>query len=322
MKNLKINLLSLATVAVFFSCSQNGTETLDPNQEPTESAKSVTVQTVIEGVKTHVKSDGSFNNPTNPESSITFDFGFDFVYPTTLTYNNGTEVVVNNITELAKVASTITTSNFIDGIAFPFTIKKNDNTNETISFETDFEATINSYDTDNDGIPNYTDTDDDNNGALDIKEDANQDGDATNDDADNDGIANYQDTDSDNDGQLDQDEDNDRDGDFTNDDSDNDGIPDYNDTDSDNDGINDGDDNGDDNDGNDDNHNGDDDDNGSGNDDGSGNSDSDNGNGDSDNDNDNDGNDDDNGSGNDDGSGNSDNDNGNGGSDNDGTGNK
>jgi hypothetical protein len=245
MKNFKINILSLSIVVlVVFSCSQN--DTLEQN-EPIESAKSVTAITVIEGVKTHVKSDSSFNNPTNPESSIKFDFGFDFVYPTTLAYNNGTEVVVNNINELAKVASTITTSNYIDGIVFPFTVKRNDGTEETISSEADFEDTINSHDTDNDGIPNYTDTDND--GALDTQEDANHDGDSTNDDADNDGVANYQDTDSDNDGQLDQDEDNDGDGDFTNDDSDNDGTPDYTDSDSDNDGTDDGDDSDDDNDG-------------------------------------------------------------------------
>jgi len=249
MKNFKINLLSLAMVAVFFSCSQNDNGTLDPYEEPTESVKSITANTVIEGVKTHVKSDGSFNNPTNPESSIEFDFGFDFVYPITLSYNNGTEVVVNDITELAKVASSITTSNYIDGIAFPFTVKRNDGTEETVSSEADFEDTINSHDTDNDGIPNYTDTDDDNDGALDTQEDANHDGDSTNDDADNDGVANYQDTDSDNDGQLDQDEDNDGDGDFTNDDSDNDGAPDYTDSDSDNDGTDDGEDSDDDNDG-------------------------------------------------------------------------
>ena len=248
MKNFKINILSLLIVVVFFSCSQNDTETLEQNQS-TETAKSITANTVIEGVKTHVKSDGSFNNPTNPESSIKFDFGFDFVYPTTLAYNNGTKVVVNNINDLAKVASTITTSNYIDGIAFPFAVKRNDGKEETISSEADFEDTINSHDTDNDGIPNYTDTDDDNDGAVDTKEDANHDGDSTNDDADNDGVANYQDTDSDNDGQLDQDEDNDGDGDFTNEDSDGDGEADYTDTDSDNDGTDDGEDSDDDNDG-------------------------------------------------------------------------
>jgi len=182
MKNLKINLLSLAMVAVFFSCSQNDDENLEQN-EPVETEFSATAKTVIEGVNTHVKSDGSFNNPTNPESSIKFDFGFDFVYPITLSYNNGTEVVVNDINELAKVASSITTSNYIDGIAFPFRVKRNDGTEETISSEADFEDTINSHDTDNDGIPNYTDTDDDNDGALDTQEDANHDGDSTNDDA-------------------------------------------------------------------------------------------------------------------------------------------
>lgn len=248
MKTLKINIFSLLITLFMFSCSQTQDEILDPTQTA-NLEKSITAKIVSENVQTHVKSDGTFNNPTNPESSIRFDFGFNFVYPITLNYNNGTQVVINGISDLAKVVTTMTTTNYVDGIAFPFTVITNDNVQKTITNESEFEALIKSHDTDHDTIPNYTDTDDDNDGALDTAEDANHDGDSTNDDADNDGDANYQDTDSDNDGVNDQHEDNDGDGNATNDDSDNDGNPDYTDTDSDNDGQDDGTDTDDDNDG-------------------------------------------------------------------------
>jgi len=278
MKTLKINFFSLLILLGMFSCSQNQDEILDPT-ETANLEKSITAKIVAENVQTHVKSDGTFNNPTNPESSIKFDFGFNFVYPITLNYNNGTQVLVNGITDLAKVVSTITSTNYIEGIVFPFTVITNDTIQKTITNESEFEALIESHDTDHDTIPNYTDTDDDNDGALDTAEDANNDGDSTNDDADHDGDANYQDNDSDNDGVNDQNEDNDGDGNFTNDDSDNDGTPDYNDTDSDNDGTDDGTDTDDDNNGTSDN-----------NEDHSNGSDNDNDNNDNDN-NDNDGND-------------------------------
>lgn len=210
MKNLKIKVFSLAIVTLLFSCTQNTNDILDQN-EATNLAESTTAKTIVEGVKTHLKSDGTFINAQNPSSSVTFDFGFDFVYPITLKYNNGTSVVVNDILELAIVASGITTINYINGIAFPFTIKKNDGTNETINNEADFETIINSYDIDNDGIPNYIDTDDDNDGVLDTQEDENHDGDFTNDDSDDDGTPDYNDADSDDGVDDDNDDDNDDD---------------------------------------------------------------------------------------------------------------
>jgi hypothetical protein len=249
MKTLKsITFLMLISLLTFSCTNNNEDELTDPNETNETTEKSASAKIVVEVVKSHLKTDGSFYNTTNPESSMTFDLGFKFSYPISISYNNSTKVQINSIEELASVAKNISATNYIDGISFPFEIDK-DGTKETINSENDFIATINSKDTDNDGTPDYQDTDDDGDGANDIDEDANHDGDSTNDDADNDGVANYQDTDSDNDGQLDQDEDNDGDGDFTNDDSDNDGTPDYTDTDSDNDGTDDGDDDDDDNDG-------------------------------------------------------------------------
>jgi hypothetical protein len=249
MKTLKSVIFLMLTSLFIFSCTSNSdNELIDPSELNQTTEKSVSAKTVVEVVKSHLKSDGSFYNQLNPESSMTFDLGFQFSYPVTLSYNNGTKVVVNGIEQLAIVAKDISQTNYIEGINFPFDIDK-EGIKETVFNETDFSIMVNSKDTDRDGTPNYQDTDDDGDGASDISEDQDHDGDYTNDDADNDGDPNYLDTDSDNDGQADEDEDNDGDGDFTNDDSDGDGQADYTDTDSDNDGTEDGDDTDDDNDG-------------------------------------------------------------------------
>jgi len=246
MKTLKFITYTFLISLLTISCTSNNDENLLDSNETTE--KSEAAKTVVAVVKSHLKSDGTFYNQQHPESSMTFDFGFQFSYPVTLSYNNGTKVVINSIEELATAVNENSQTNYIDGINFPFEIDK-EGSIETIFNEIEFNTAINSNDTDADGTPNYIDADDDGDGATDVLEDQNHDGDSTNDDADNDGTPNYLDTDSDNDGQLDSDEDNDGDGDFTNDDSDNDGNPDYTDTDSDNDGTDDGDDSDDDNDG-------------------------------------------------------------------------
>ena len=84
-------------------------------------------------------------------------------------------------------------------------------------------------DTDGDGIYDYLDADDDGDGIDTLAEDADGDGDPTNDDTDLDGVPNYLDLDSDNDGIPDSVE--------TIADTDLDGVPNYIDLDSDDDGI-------------------------------------------------------------------------------------
>ncbi len=89
---------------------------------------------------------------------------------------------------------------------------------------------------------NFIAGDSDGDGLTDLDEDANNDGDPTNDDLDRDGIPDYRDDDDDGDGRTTSEEDVNGDGDPTNDDTDGDGIPDYLDGDDDStDGTNDSD---------------------------------------------------------------------------------
>ena len=89
-------------------------------------------------------------------------------------------------------------------------------------------------DTDGDGIGDWNDPDDDGDTVLTVDEDADADGDPTNDDTDGDGTADYLDTDNDGDEIPTSDENNTYDG---NDDVDGDGTPNWNDIDADGDGC-------------------------------------------------------------------------------------
>ncbi len=244
MKTLKLNtrlskglLLVLFLLSIGLSSCTKKDDPIDTNKpENSETAQIITAyiqQNAGLASRSASRSALSFDI----DDLLQFDFCFNFVYPVTLSYNNGTTVVVNSSAELLNIAQSMTQSLYINGIAFPFDIVLPDGSTQSIQSETAFRAAINSCDTDGDGSPNYQDNDDDNDGISDDDEDVNQDGTSTDDDTDGDGIPNYQDDDDDNDGVPTADEDVDHDNDPTNDDTDGDGIPNYQDTDDDNDGV-------------------------------------------------------------------------------------
>lgn len=282
-KNLNIGKIAFVFATLFLvtltSCSENQVE--DNNSSEASETTAIIIQKLhdtVSGTLLNRSATNSTSTGDDVDQRLEFDFCFNFMYPITLTYNNGTDVVVTDSVQLATIAASITSTQYINGIVFPFDIETTSGI-VTINNETDFQSSINSCDTDNDGIPNHEDTDDDNDGIIDTHEDVDGDGnelnddtdgdnipncqdtdddgdgvdtadedldgdgDPTNDDTDGDGIPNCQDTDDDGDGVDTADEDNDHDGSSSNDDSDGDGTPDYLDTDSDNDGIHDGDDN-------------------------------------------------------------------------------
>ncbi len=235
MKTIKL-LLAFAILSFgFSSCKKTETNTTEDQQvSPSETARIVT---------SYIKDKNASLNFSRVSSGfdvddlLNYDFCFTFVYPITLSYNNGTTVVVNNSAELLQVAQGMTQNLYINGIYFPFDVQMADGSIQTVNNETEFSTVIHSCDTDNDGSPNYQDTDDDNDGISDDTEDLNGNGYCGDDDTDGDGVPNYQDTDDDGDGIDTTDEDLNHDGDPTNDDSDGDGVPNCQDQDDDNDGV-------------------------------------------------------------------------------------
>ena len=264
MKNLsKLSTLILIAILSLTACTKK-----DNSSNKQDTALDVTAKKMMDNMHTTMS---PINQPDaqSLDRNLVQNFGFTFMYPITLTYNNDVTVTVNNSSQLLDIVNGITETSYIKAINYPFNIDDQtaSRSSSSINSEADLRTTIDSHDSDSDGVPNYADTDDDNDSVADNQEDVNNDGDVTNDDTDNDGVANVNDTDDDGDGVPTANETYDASGDVAHTDSDNDGTPNYLDTDSDNDGVSDGQDNDANGDGNADNNN----DNGSGNDDNGGN---------------------------------------------------
>ena len=274
MKNLsKLSTLILIAIFSLTACTKK-----DDGSNKQDTALDVTAKKVMDNMHTTM-SQISQPDAQSLDRNLVQNFGFTFMYPITLTYNNDVTVTVNSSSQLLDIVNGITETSYIKAINYPFNIDDQtaSRSSSSINSEADLRTTIDSHDSDGDGVPNYADTDDDNDSVADNQEDVNNDGDVTNDDSDNDGVANVNDTDDDGDGVPTADETYGSSNDVSNTDSDNDGTPNYLDTDSDNDGVSDGQDNDangdgnvDDNGGNDDNNGGNDN-NGGGNDDNGGN---------------------------------------------------
>ena len=119
MKHLKIALFSLALVVMTFtSCTNN--ESVDEGPDIQESAS---ITTALTELGYRFNDDGSLNETESVANNIVFDFCFDFVYPLSLSYNNGVTVTINNLDDLIVVLITSTNDLYITGIAFPFDVE-------------------------------------------------------------------------------------------------------------------------------------------------------------------------------------------------------
>ncbi|HHC79880.1 MAG TPA: hypothetical protein ENK46_08350 [Flavobacteriia bacterium] len=143
MKSKKLKLLASTLILVFVllaSCKNNDTFVGADN-----TTKSVSAKTSMEVLKTHFNDDGTLNDANNPVGNILFDFCFEFVYPVTLSYNNGTEVEIQNFNDLIEVLINMTDTLFINGIAFPFDVEVVENgavVIRTINSEAEFRTLI------------------------------------------------------------------------------------------------------------------------------------------------------------------------------------
>ncbi len=132
MKKIKILLLLLTvSVAGFYSCTDN-----DPVENEVVTTKSISLRTTLNELK-------KANNISGKNSLTTLDqaFCFNFVYPITLSYNNGTTVTVNSAAGLLEILSNETSTLYIDGISFPFQVQE-EGTVTTIDDEAEFYALI------------------------------------------------------------------------------------------------------------------------------------------------------------------------------------
>jgi hypothetical protein len=135
MKKLKLILVLFAAFTVIFqSCSSS-----DDVAEPQKSA----------ALRIYLKEMKSAFNISGRTSSADPEMCFEFVYPITLSYNNGTTIVVTNENELISILENESSDLYIDGISFPFDILvAGSNTPVTIANEDDFWNAIENCDID------------------------------------------------------------------------------------------------------------------------------------------------------------------------------
>ncbi|WP_296312755.1 hypothetical protein [Winogradskyella sp. UBA3174] len=144
MKNLKFTLFSLfMALMVFTSCTNE--EAVIDEQQTTEESASITKS--LNELSQQFNQTGNFTTTNNPAGNIVFDFCFDFVYPLTLSYNNGSTVTVDGLGGLVNIILGSNENLFINGIAFPFdveTYSENSNTIEivTINNEDEFVSLV------------------------------------------------------------------------------------------------------------------------------------------------------------------------------------
>jgi hypothetical protein len=149
MKNFKLYLLSFVLIIGFLtSCSNNESVVEEQNIDETEA-----ITTTLSRLAGQFDGQGNIVAASNPSGNIVFDFGFDFVYPLNLSFNNGTVVAVNNLEELISIIINSTENLYISGIEFPFDVEVyNEETDSieviTINSEDEFFDLINNLDWD------------------------------------------------------------------------------------------------------------------------------------------------------------------------------
>ena len=126
-------LISILT-ALFVSCSTNN--------EPADTQKSSALRIFLNEFK-------DINNINGRTITNDSSMCFEFVYPLTFSYNDGTLVSVSSETELISILENETSDLYLDGISFPFDLLVSGSTTPvTVANEDDFWDVINNCDID------------------------------------------------------------------------------------------------------------------------------------------------------------------------------
>jgi hypothetical protein len=132
MKKFKLLILLLTvTATIFYSCSDS-----NPVENEAIASKSISLRSTLNALKKAHNVSGKTTLTTQDQA-----FCFNFVYPITLEYNNGTQVVVSNFEGLLEVLVSESNTFYIDGIVFPFQVQQ-EGAITTIDDEAEFFALI------------------------------------------------------------------------------------------------------------------------------------------------------------------------------------
>lgn len=132
MKKVRILVvLVLVAGATFYSCTDS-----NPLENEANASKSMALRTTLNEIKKAANISGK--NAVAMQDQF---FCFNFVYPITISYNNGTQVSVTNYEGLIDILTNENSTLYVDGIAFPFQVQE-EGTITTIDNEAEFFALI------------------------------------------------------------------------------------------------------------------------------------------------------------------------------------
>lgn len=135
MKKIKLLWLFVSILAVIIVSCSTSNESIDTQ-------KSSALRIFLNEFKTT-------NNISGRSMTNDSTMCFEFVYPLTFSYNDGTTVSVNSETELVNILENETSTLYIDGIAFPFDLLVSGSTTPvTITTEAEFWEVIDTCDID------------------------------------------------------------------------------------------------------------------------------------------------------------------------------
>jgi len=135
MKKIKFLWLFVSILAVIIVSCSTSNESIDTQ-------KSSALRIFLNEFKTT-------NNISGRSMTNDSTMCFEFVYPLTFSYNDGTTVSVNSETELVNILENETSTLYIDGIAFPFDLLVSGSTTPvTITTESEFWEVIDTCDID------------------------------------------------------------------------------------------------------------------------------------------------------------------------------
>lgn len=145
MKKIKLLVLLLTvTVAGFYSCTDN-----NPVENEVVTSKSIALRTTLN----ELRKTNNINAKLNKDQFLCFQF----VYPISLSYNDGTTVTANSYQGLIGILTNESSALYIDGISFPFQVQGGGQIT-TINNEAEFYALIEGCDfqTVNDCVFDFT----------------------------------------------------------------------------------------------------------------------------------------------------------------------